>query len=149
VRMRPDAIATSSVEDWISGLDSRERRLLERARKAASNAYCPYSQFPVGAALECTDGRILEAANVENASYGLSMCAERVCIFSAVASGGRPVLLAVSCLKGDPLSPATLMPCGACRQVISEFLSQQSTIIVDGIGKMRLMDLLPQPFALR
>jgi cytidine deaminase len=93
--------------------------LLEAARHAGQRAYCPYSQFPVGAAVLTMDGRIFTGCNIENASYGLAICAERVALFHAVAAGVRQIArIAVSCLKGTTNDPGTLMPCGACRQVM-------------------------------
>jgi cytidine deaminase len=95
------------------------------------------------------DGEVFSGANVENASYGLSMCAERVAIFAAAASGRRrATAIAVSCAKGDPSKVATLTPCGACRQVMSEFMQADATIIIDGVGALRLRDLLPLAFSL-
>lgn len=91
--------------------------LLDAARAARAHAYAPYSQYRVGAALRCADGAIYSGANVENASCGLSMCAERTAVFSAVASGR----LAFEALAiAGPERTAT-PPCGACRQVLAEF----------------------------
>lgn len=103
--------------------------LLEMARKAAERAYAPYSRFRVGAALLCNDGSIVTGINIENRSYGLTVCAERVAIFSALAQGKHEfTALAVVCLDSDyPVSP-----CGACRQVISEFVAKDFPIIFSG-----------------
>ncbi len=124
-------------------------QLLEMARLAAEKAYCAYSNFHVGAAVETEIG-IFSGCNVENASYGLSMCAERVALFSAAAAGARNFeRLAVSCV--DALDGSLLnakMPCGACRQVMSELMQPGSRIIIDGAGQFLLADLLPQPFRL-
>ena len=87
------------------------------AMEAAKRAYCPYSRFPVGAAVLTADGRIFSGCNVENASYGLTICAERNAIFQAVAGGSKEIL-AVMIYTSTPY-PTT--PCGACRQVINEF----------------------------
>ena len=76
--------------------------LIDIARSAAGNARAPYSRFPVGAAVEGDDGRIYPGCNIESASYPLTMCAERVAIFSAIAAGASPSRIAVSCLRGDP-----------------------------------------------
>lgn len=123
--------------------------LLQSARGAAEKAYCPYSRFAVGAAVLTSDGRVFSGANVENSSYGLTVCAERTAIFQAVVSGAREIsALAVSCLKGDPEQPNSLMPCGACLQVMEELLAPGAEIIVDGIGVFALRDLLPRPFHL-
>jgi|ERR1700736_190914 len=122
--------------------------LLRHARAAAVRAYCRYSEFPVGAAVADAAGKIFLGCNVENASYGLTVCAERVAIFNAVANGSRPVALAVSCSKGDAAMPSTLMPCGACRQVMTEFLPDDAAISVDGVRTFRLVELLPEAFRL-
>jgi cytidine deaminase len=101
-------------------------RLQSAARKAAENAYAPYSGFRVGAALLFDDGFISTGCNVENMSYGLTMCAERTALFSAIAQRGsahKIVAIAVTNLNGAP-SP----PCGACRQVLSEFASPDAII---------------------
>jgi cytidine deaminase len=123
--------------------------LLQRAREAGGQAYCPYSDFPVGAAVETELGVFL-GCNVENASYGLAICAERVALFTAVAAGARRITrLAVSCLRPGPeSSTAERMPCGACRQVIAEFMSPESEVLVDGAGAWRVADLLPEAFRL-
>ena len=91
--------------------------LKRRAREAASRAYAPYSRFPVGAAVLAADGTIHAGANVENVSYGLSMCAERAAIFHAVAQGTRKIEAIVIYTP----TPVATTPCGACRQVIHEF----------------------------
>jgi len=123
--------------------------LLERARIAAQTAYCPYSNFPVGAAVE-TERGVFSGCNVENASFGLTICAERVALFSAVATGARRITrLAVSCLRPGPDDPpASRMPCGACRQVIAEFMPPDAIVLVDGVGAWRVADLLPEAFRL-
>jgi cytidine deaminase len=123
--------------------------LLEHARTAAEQAYCPYSKFQVGAAL-LADGELFTGCNVENASYGLAICAERVAIFRAVASGKRNFShIAVSCISApkDGL-PSSRTPCGACRQVIREFASDTTIIIVDGVGEFTIEQLLPLGFRL-
>jgi cytidine deaminase len=92
-------------------------KLVEAAWQARESAYAPYSKFPVGAALLAVDGRIFSGCNVENISYGLTNCAERVAIGAAVAAGVRQFLaVAVVADTGVPISP-----CGACRQVLAEF----------------------------
>jgi cytidine deaminase len=92
------------------------QRLREHARAAAHNAYAPYSRFPVGAALLAADGRLVSACNVENASFGLSMCAERVALFAAVAQGARDIVAVAVYAPTGSITP----PCGACRQVLNE-----------------------------
>ena len=96
--------------------DSEE--LLARAREAATHSYSPYSKFPVGAALSCVDGTIVTGANVENRSFGLTTCAERSAIFTAISMGKKDFLaIAIVC----PRAEVAVSPCGACRQVLSEF----------------------------
>lgn len=94
------------------------KSLYKKASTAKKNAYSPYSQFNVGAAILLTDGKIITGCNIENASYGLTMCAERTAIFSTISKGYRKgdiVAIAVSASSNN------FSPCGACRQVISEF----------------------------
>lgn len=123
--------------------------LVWAAREAAGRAYCPYSDFPVGAAVLSADGRVFTGCNVENASYGLTVCAERVAILTAVADGASGlVALAVSCAKGQPTQAGSLMPCGACLQVMAELLEPTAVVIVDQVGQFRMADLLPMPFQL-
>lgn len=93
------------------------QNLVNRAIKARENAYCPYSHFAVGAALLCEDGTIYEGCNIENASYGLTNCAERTAVFKAV-SEGRTKFKALA-VVADTEGPCA--PCGACRQVMGEF----------------------------
>jgi cytidine deaminase len=122
--------------------------LLAAARRAAEFAYCPYSRFRVGAAV-LADGKIFTGCNVENASFGLALCAERVAIFNAVSAGQRGVqALAVTCPDGGEDTPAShRIPCGACRQVMAEFGGAELQVLVDGVADLRLGDLLPVPFA--
>ena len=126
------------------GLRVDHARLARAAAGARRRAYAPYSRFPVGAAVLTTDGMIYTGCNVENASYGLTLCAERVAIHTAVAQGRRRVTaLAVAGPAG-----ATLMPCGACRQVMDEF-GVQTVILASARGApaiVSLSDLLPWPF---
>jgi cytidine deaminase len=123
--------------------------LLEAARRASRAAYCPYSNFHVGAAVRA-GGRIFVGANVENASYGLTICAERNAAFAAVLAGATPIeAVAVSCVDApDDADPESLMPCGACRQVLSEFAPPETPVAVDRVGIFRLSDLLPRAFRL-
>jgi cytidine deaminase len=124
-------------------------QLLEQARLAALRAYAPYSRFRVGAAALAW-GRVFLGCNVENASYGLCMCAERVAMFKAVSEGqARVTLLAVSCIDADPtLGAAGRMPCGACRQVLAELAEPGTPVLIDGVGTLTLAELLPQAFRL-
>ena len=123
--------------------------LLERARAASRLAYCPYSRFHVGAAI-LAGGRVFSGANIENASYGLTVCAERTAAFAAVLAGaGRFEAIAVACVDAPEGSGAeSLMPCGACRQVLVEFADPSTPVIVDRVGRMTLADLLPLAFRL-
>ncbi len=101
--------------------------LLAQARQAARHAYAPYSQFPVGAALLLSDGTVVTGVNVENISYGLTLCAERVAMTQAVAQGHRQFqALAV---WAEKMPQGAVMPCGACRQVLAEFLSKDALVI--------------------
>ncbi|MGC8917287.1 MAG: cytidine deaminase [Thermoanaerobaculum sp.] len=120
-------------------------QLLEKAGEAQGRAYAPYSRFPVGAAILAEDGRIFQGCNVENASFGLTVCAERNALAAAVLAGARPVAVAIVGNEHD------LTPCGACRQVLAEF-NRELVIITrraDGHAVTRsLSDLLPQAFSL-
>jgi cytidine deaminase len=124
--------------------------LLAAARQASRAAYCPYSQFHVGAAVRA-GGRIYIGANVENASYGLTICAERTALFAAILDGAGPIeAIAVSCVDApEGCEPALLMPCGACRQVMAEFIGPETPVAVDRVGVFRFAELLPSPFRLR
>lgn len=123
--------------------------LIQQSRAAAANAYCPYSHFPVGAVVVGEDDKLYLGCNIENASYGLTVCAERTAIFNAVSAGNRKIKgVAVTCLKGDKSDPGSLMPCGACRQVISEFLVDGGKVLVDGVGSFSMEELLPLRFKL-
>jgi homotetrameric cytidine deaminase len=122
--------------------------LLQAAREVLERAYAPYSRFRVGAALLTRQGAIFSGANVENASYGLTICAERAAVAVAVAAEGpgmRIQALAVAC---D--SPAACPPCGACRQVLLEFGPAALIIFPgpDGLMEMALEELLPTGFQL-
>ena len=123
--------------------------LLTRAREAANRAHCPSSNFHVGAAVRCDDGSVIDGCNVENASYGLSICAERVALFTAISQGKRPIELAVSCIDAQTdAAPGSRMPCGACRQVMQELMPSTANVSIDGVGTQPLQQLLPAPFAL-
>ncbi|MFA6511730.1 MAG: cytidine deaminase [Patescibacteria group bacterium] len=129
------------------------KELLLIAIQAAENTHSPYSHFPVGAAAVGESGTVYTGCNVENASLGLTICAERVAIFKAISSGERRIaMLACACINGDPNEPRTLMPCGACRQVMAEFMDDDSQVIISlgktGSGIYRLRDLLPEAFRL-
>jgi cytidine deaminase len=128
----------------------RQRQaLLAAARAAVRQAHCPYSHFPVGAALLAADGRVFTGANVENASYGLTICAERVALLQAVHAGARS-FLALALSAGDR-TPAT--PCGACRQTLAEFCDDAlriwcTTLTGTSLQQTTLGALLPHAFRL-
>lgn len=99
--------------------------LFNEALRAAENAYAPYSRFRVGAALLCSDGTVFTGANIENRSFGLTICAERTAMCAAVSAGRRDfIALAVA----TPDAGYAVSPCGACRQVLSEFLKPETPI---------------------
>ena len=129
--------------------DSGADRLLLLAREAAEHAYVPYSRFRVGAAVEA-GGQTYAGCNVENASYGLTVCAERVALFTAVAAGHRRIeRIAVTCVDAGPeLGENGRMPCGACRQVMAELMGPDGEVLVDGARAFRVSDLLPSAFTL-
>ena len=121
-------------------------QLMSEAKKAYGNAYAPYSQFQVGAAALTTQGNIVSGCNVENASYGLTICAERNCIAQAVVNGETEFTELVVYTEQEELTP----PCGACRQVIVEFFSSDATISavnhLDQIKSWPVAELLPNAF---
>ncbi len=121
--------------------------LAQTAHQASKHAYVPYSHYPVGAAVLAASGKVYEGSNVENASYGLTVCAERVAVWSAAAAGEREIMaVAVA-------TPNGATPCGACRQVLAEFLpaaGDGDMIVVvageDGNKAFHLSELLPHAF---
>jgi len=121
--------------------------LLARARDAANKAYVPYSGFPVGAAVLTRNGTVFTGGNIENASYGLTVCAERTAVFAAVNAGEREIVaVAVSAPRGTLTTP-----CGACRQVLNEFRSRDhgmEVVLDDGASgfAVPLAELLPRAF---
>lgn len=124
--------------------DEKQQDLIKKANKVRLKAYAPYSNYQVGAALLTTSGKIFTGANVENAAYGVTMCAERSAVFSAVSAGERDfVAIAVATHNGGS-------PCGSCRQVLSEFGLDIDVLQVDDQGKLiqqnTLRDLLPGAF---
>lgn len=123
--------------------------LVRKARAAAETAYARYSHFRVGAAV-LAGGETFTGVNIENASYGLTICAERTAIFNAVTTGHRRIeAIAVACIDaGADAAPSLRMPCGACRQVIAEFASAETPVIIDGVGQTTVGKLLPEAFAL-
>ncbi|MGB8013467.1 MAG: cytidine deaminase [Terriglobales bacterium] len=124
-------------------------RLLRDARKVMKNAYAPFSKFRVGAAILTSKGQVFVGCNVENASYGMTNCAERTAIFSAVAKLGPKVEIAAVAVANDHGVPCS--PCGACRQVIYEF-GPEAVIFYQGekgLKQSHITDLLPEGFRLK
>lgn len=126
------------------------RELLEAATAVAANAYAPYSRFQVGAALETTKGTVFCGCNVENASYGLTICAERNAIFAMVAAGETAI--AQIAIVANSETEAWPYPCGACRQVVNQFAEPDCPVYVaptrqlDAFETMTLGELLPKSF---
>lgn len=119
--------------------------LLTAALAARQHAFAPYSKFLVGAALEDSEGRIHTGCNVENATYGLTVCAERVAVFKAISEGVRKFRRVAVAADTEELTP----PCGACRQILWEFCGDVEIVLVNPRGKTetyRLQDLFPKPF---
>jgi len=120
-------------------------KLLDAALMVRQNAWAPFSKFQVGAALEDDTGRIHTGCNVENATYGLTVCAERVAVFKAISEGARKFRRVAVAADTDVLTP----PCGACRQILWEFCGDVEIVLVNLHGKTeshRLKDLFPRPF---
>jgi cytidine deaminase len=135
--------------------DSKRDALIAAAREAAAGAYAPYSGFHVGAALLMADGSVVTGANVENASYGLALCAETVAVAKILSSVEQGALEAVAVTGGAPGAPGkgtTVTPCGRCRQVLNELAGLGGTDPViwcdggDGVLEVRLSELLPHAF---
>ncbi len=123
-------------------------RLLQAAREVLGKAYAPYSGFRVGAALLTDQGHLFSGANVENASYGLTLCAERAAVAAAVASEGPGLKIMALAVVGE--APGACPPCGACRQVLREFGADAVVIYFgpEGLVQRRLEELLPEGFSL-
>lgn len=123
--------------------DEQRDNLIKAACEVRDKAYAPYSNYHVGAAILAEDGRIFTGVNVENASYGLTICAERAAIFSAITAGAKRLLAVAVCTEYGG------SPCGACRQVMSEFASDIPIWLSDSTGKAHetsLHKLLPDHF---
>ena len=127
---------------------SDHRSLVEAARRARENAVARFSNFKVGAALETTDGVVITGCNVENATYGLTICAERVAMFKALSEGHRTFSrIAIVADTEDPTPP-----CGACRQILWEFGGDLEVVLANlshETGRHKLSELLPLPFDAR
>lgn len=126
-------------------MEDAEKDLIEKAKKARENAFAPYSRFKVGAALKTKDGRIFTGCNIENASYGLTMCAERVAVFKAVSEGETEFESIAVVADTERLTP----PCGPCRQIIWEFCGDIPVTMANLKGAtetMQMSELLPRAF---
>ena len=140
-KMEEKILSAASVTRPVSFSDE-DARLLSLAKEAMTRSYSPYSSFPVGAALRCTDGRIFLGCNIENASFGLTNCAERTAVFKAVSEGATTFdTIAIA-------ANAKAWPCGACRQVLNEFAPDIRVIVTWGseTEEKNLRDLLPEGF---
>ena len=130
------------------GKGDSQQRLLEAAGAARQHAHAAFSNFRVGAALETSEGRIITGCNVENATYGLTICAERVAVFKAISEGYRSFTRVAVVADTDEPTP----PCGACRQILWEF-GGDLEVILGNLGgekaRYQLKDLLPHPFDAR
>jgi cytidine deaminase len=121
------------------------RELLAAATAARAHAHAPYSGFRVGAAVRTADGRLFTGCNIENATYGLTLCAERVAVFKAMSEGAREFVQVAVVADTDPLTP----PCGACRQILSEFCPRAEIVLGNLGGRVefrRIEELFPSPF---
>ena len=122
-----------------------DQELIDAATAVRENAYAPFSDFRVGAALETDDGEIVDGCNVESASYGLTVCAERVAIWKAISLGKRKIKHIAVVADTEELTP----PCGVCRQIIWEFGGDIPVILANLKGKteiVQMRDLLPRAF---
>ncbi len=130
----------------LAELGTAERALVEAARAAAERAYCRYSGYAVGAAVESESGRVYTGCNVENASYGATMCAGRSAIFALVAAGVRRIARVCVFAPREPMA----MPCGMCRQVIAEFCHDAPVLVAGprGVLSRSFAELLPEAFRL-
>jgi cytidine deaminase len=140
-----DDIGTEAQGGTVDIDHSMMEKIIAKAKDASRNAYCPYSKFPVGAAVLTARGRIFTGCNVENASYGLTVCAERNAVFRMIAGGAQEI--AAVAVYTPTAAPAA--PCGACRQVICEFGPEAWIICVcdtDKVIRKRLSELMPLAF---
>jgi cytidine deaminase len=125
--------------------DAQYEALIAAARTAREHAHAPYSNFRVGAAVRAKSGRVFVGCNIENATYGLTLCAERVAVFKAISEGERGFDAVAVVADTDTLTP----PCGACRQILWEFCGDAEVVLANLRGKIdryRLSALFPKPF---
>ena len=128
-----------------------QKELTQRAKEAMKNAYSPYSGYQVGAALLCADGTIYTGCNVENASFGATNCAERTAFFKAISEGKREFEAIAICGGKENEISDSFVPCGICRQVMSEFCDESFVIYLvtkNEVQSFRLGELLPKGFEL-
>ena len=126
-------------------MEHSEKELVAAATRVRENAYAPFSEFKVGAALETDDGQIIVGSNVESASYGLTVCAERVAVWNAISQGKRKITKIAVVADTENLTP----PCGVCRQIIWEFGGDIPVVLANLKGKtetVQMKDLLPRAF---
>lgn len=130
----------------LAELTAEEQQLVERARLASERAYCRYSKYAVGAAIQSASGHIYTGCNVENASYGATMCAERSAVFAMASAGERRIQRVCVYAPQEPMA----MPCGMCRQVISEFCRDATVLVAGprGVVRRSFAALLPEAFEL-
>ena len=122
-----------------------DQELIQAATKVRENSYAPFSEFKVGSALETDDGEIIVGSNVESASYGLTVCAERVAVWNAISHGKRKIVKIAVVTDTEKLTP----PCGVCRQIIWEFGGDIPVIFANLQGQtetVQMRDLLPRAF---
>jgi cytidine deaminase len=149
-----DALASNFMADQIENPKPTPavalEELLQQARQAASQSYAPYSGFHVGAAIRLTNGAVVTGTNVENVSYGLTICAERSALVSAVSRFGPDIRIEAVAVAN--LNDAASPPCGACRQMLSEFVLPDAPVVfpaADGQRTMTFGELLPHAFAMK
>ena len=129
----------------MSAHEARLDSLIAAARAAREHAHAPYSNFRVGAAVRAKSGRVFTGCNVENATYGLTLCAERVAIFKAISEGERGFDTIAVVADTETLTP----PCGSCRQILWEFCGDAEVVLANLTGKTeryRISELFPKPF---
>ena len=136
----------AGVKEANDAMTISDDELIELAKSARQWAHAPYSNFSVGATLLSADGRVFTGCNVENSTYGLSMCAERVAIFKAVSEGAHEIAKIAIVTDHEHIAP----PCGCCRQMIWEFSSGDTEIVLSNLAgdvkSYRITDLLPEAF---